>query len=177
METTKDIVTNKFGQVVVDSDTLRELILHGKNINHTIPLIDDDIELYQQYQAQLLSTISIFDKVADESMDIDNFHEIQSSNWLIPAEYATIDVLQWLGDKCKTEQELIRVAEEYALYEARDLIMLLRLFIYLMAYFNENKFICGVGRGSSTCSYILYLIGVHRVDSLKYNLPITDYLK
>jgi len=34
-----------------------------------------------------------------------------------------------------------------------------------------------VGRGSSVSSYILYLIGIHRVDSLRYGFSISDYLK
>jgi DNA polymerase III alpha subunit len=82
-----------------------------------------------------------------------------------------------LLDKCKTQQEIDRVNDEYTLYEERDLIMLLRLFIFLVDYMRKNKFVWGVGRGSSVSSYILYLIGVHRVDSLKYGFDIRDYLK
>ena len=44
-------------------------------------------------------------------------------------------------------------------------------------YVRKNKFIWGVGRGSSVSSYILYLIGVHRVNSLKFGFDIKDYLK
>ena len=35
----------------------------------------------------------------------------------------------------------------------------------------------GVGRGSSVASYILYLIGVHRIDSIKYNLDWKEFLR
>ena len=35
----------------------------------------------------------------------------------------------------------------------------------------------GVGRGSSVSSYCLYLIGIHMVDSIKYNLDIQEFFK
>jgi DNA polymerase III alpha subunit len=41
----------------------------------------------------------------------------------------------------------------------------------------ENNIVLGVGRGSSVASYVLYLLGVHRVDSLKYDLDIKEFLK
>jgi len=41
----------------------------------------------------------------------------------------------------------------------------------------ENKVIWGVGRGSSVASYVLYLIGVHRVNSMYYNLDVGEFLR
>ena len=41
----------------------------------------------------------------------------------------------------------------------------------------ENNIVLGVGRGSSVASYILYLLGIHKVDSLAYNLDIKEFLK
>jgi DNA polymerase III alpha subunit len=35
----------------------------------------------------------------------------------------------------------------------------------------------GVGRGSSVASYCLYILGVHKVDSIKYELDIHEFLK
>jgi DNA polymerase III alpha subunit len=48
---------------------------------------------------------------------------------------------------------------------------------YLVDTLRENKILWGVGRGSSVASYVLYLIGVHKIDSLKYNLDIAEFLK
>jgi DNA polymerase III alpha subunit len=48
---------------------------------------------------------------------------------------------------------------------------------YLVDTLRKNKIIWGVGRGSSVASYVLYLIGVHKVDSIKYNLPIEEFFK
>ena len=41
----------------------------------------------------------------------------------------------------------------------------------------QNNLIWGVGRGSSVASYVLYLLGVHRIDSLHYNLDIAEFLR
>jgi DNA polymerase III alpha subunit len=48
---------------------------------------------------------------------------------------------------------------------------------YLVDTLRKNIIVWGVGRGSSVASYILYLIGVHRIDSLYYDLDIAEFLK
>ena len=168
---------NMYGQAILASDNLRELLLQGKNIGHLNVIRDDDIALYEQYQSALLYNKTIFLDAPEEKLSFDDFHLQKADEWVFPEEYQAIDVHQWLLNKCKTQEEIDRVNIEYLLYEARDLVMLLRLFIFLVDYMRKNKFIWGVGRGSSVSSYILYLIGVHRVDRLKYGFDIKDYLK
>ena len=177
METQDRVKTNIYGQAILSSEQLAELILQGKNISHLNVVFDDDIRLFQAHQAELLKETITFLDAPEEELTFDEFHEQCANTWVFPIVYQQINVKQWLLDKCKTQQEIDRVNEEYKLYEDRDLIMLLRLFIYLVDYMRQNKFIWGVGRGSSVSSYILYLIGVHRVDSLKYGFDIKDYLK
>lgn len=169
--------TNKYGQAILSSDNLKELLLQGKNISHLNVVHDEDIELFQKYQSELLSDTIIFLDAPEELLSFEDFHQKCAGEWIFPVIYQQIDVKQWLLLKCKTQQEIDRVNEEYLLYEEHDLIMLLRLFIYLISYFREKEFVWGVGRGSSVSSYILFKIGVHRVDSIKYNLDIRDYLK
>ena len=41
----------------------------------------------------------------------------------------------------------------------------------------DNQVIWGVGRGSSVASYVLYLIGIHKIDSMYYDLPINEFLR
>ena len=112
-----------------------------------------------------------------EDLSFDDFHLKSAEEWTFPEEYQQIDVYAWLINKCNTQIEIDRVNEEYALYKERDLVMLLRLFIFLVHYMRKHKFIWGVGRGSSVSSFCLYLIGIHRVNSLKFGFSIKDYLK
>jgi len=41
----------------------------------------------------------------------------------------------------------------------------------------NNHVIWGVGRGSSVASYVLYKLGVHRIDSLFYDLSVDEFLR
>jgi DNA polymerase III alpha subunit len=178
METSESgVKINKYGQAILSSDNLRELLLQGKNISHLNVVRDEEIDLFEKYQSELLPDVITFLEAPEEKLSFDEFHSKCAEEWIFPLIYQQIDVRTWLLDKCKTQQQIDRVNEEYELYEERDLIMLLRLFIFLVDYMRENNFIWGVGRGSSVSSYVLYLIGVHRVDSLRYQFDIRDYLK
>jgi DNA polymerase III alpha subunit len=177
METKKSLTTNKYGQVILSSDNLIELLLQGKNISHLNVKFDDDIELFKQYQSSLIPTTVVFLDAPEELLTFNEFHQKCSEEWMFPEIFQQIDVKTWLHNKCKTQQEHERVDEEFILYEDRDLVMALRMFIFLVDYMRKNKIVWGVGRGSSVSSYILYLIGIHRVNSLKYELSISDFLR
>ena len=83
----------------------------------------------------------------------------------------------WLLDRCSKDTEFERVKEEFFAYKERGMLNLLRYMIYLVSFMRENNIVWGVGRGSSVASYILYLIGVHRIDSIKYNLDWREFLR
>ena len=53
----------------------------------------------------------------------------------------------------------------------------LRYMVYLVNFMRENNIVWGVGRGSSVASYVLYLIGVHRIDSIQYGLDWREFLR
>jgi DNA polymerase III alpha subunit len=70
-----------------------------------------------------------------------------------------------------------RIWEELREYEARGMFPLLQYMIYLVDFMRENNIVWGVGRGSSVASYVLYLIGVHRIDSIQYDLDWREFLR
>ena len=118
-------------------------------------------------------------------LDVDQktFDGVCQSEWFMPDEYKTIDVQSWLFDKlCKSghgkiSTEYKRMMEELAEFEKRGMTNLLCYMIYLVDFMRENDIVWGVGRGSSVASYVLYLIGVHRIDSIKYNLDWREFLR
>jgi DNA polymerase III alpha subunit len=95
----------------------------------------------------------------------------------MPDEYKQLDIAEHVLSLCKSDIELQRVGQELLLYQERDLFDLLRYLKYLVDIMRENKLIWGVGRGSSVSSYVLYLLGVHRIDSIYYNLDIAEFLR
>ena len=78
---------------------------------------------------------------------------------------------------CQTQEQIERVNQELELFHKHGMIDLLYYLKYLVDTMRENNVVWGVGRGSSVASYVLYLIGIHRIDSIKYELDIHEFLK
>ncbi len=108
---------------------------------------------------------------------LDTEHE--SIDWRLPAEFKNTDMLEYIQIKHSslTSNQLLRVTEELREFERRGLTDLLRFLCYFVTVLRSNNVIYGVGRGSSIASYVLYLLGVHRIDSYKFNLDIKEFLK
>jgi DNA polymerase III alpha subunit len=66
---------------------------------------------------------------------------------------------------------------ELELFEKHDMMDLLRFLIFLVDTLRANNILWGVGRGSSVASYCLYLLGIHKINSLKYQLDINEFLR
>ena len=108
---------------------------------------------------------------------IEQFDHLNQSTWHMPVEYQTLDIAQHVLDLCQTQPELQRVGQELLLFQERDLFDLLRYLKYFVDTMRKNKVVWGLGRGSSVASYVLYLLGVHKINSLYYDLPIEEFLK
>ena len=124
-------------------------------------------------------------------LDVDQktFDDALQSEWFMPDAYKSIHVFQWLEEKLQEKmqtgstatvllsKEWARVTEEFEEFKRRDMLPLLQYMIYLVDYMRENNIVWGVGRGSSVASYVLYLIGVHRINSIQYDLDWTEFLR
>lgn len=98
--------------------------------------------------------------------------------WLMPSEYKNLNIKQYIIDKHNlTDKEIARIDYELDEFNKRDLMDLLRFLCYFVKILRTNNIIYGVGRGSSIASYVLYLLGVHRINSFKYDLDIKEFLK
>lgn len=103
-------------------------------------------------------------------------NNIDIREWQIPADYKNIDIEKFLVDQCPKEN-YDRLAEELALWRSHDMIPVLKTMKYMVDTLRKNNIVWGVGRGSSVASYTLFLIGVHKIDSVKYRLPIEEFFK
>lgn len=110
-------------------------------------------------------------------LSVEEFDNQLQSQWFMPDEYKNLDIAQWLLDQCNSDAELQRVGEELLLYQERDLFNLLRYLKYIVDIFRKNNIVWGLGRGSSVSSYVLYLIGVHKINSMYYDLDIGEFLR
>ena len=97
--------------------------------------------------------------------------------WLMSKEYLELDVELFVLAKCKTDEERERAAMELSMYKERDLYHVLQWIIMIVDLMRKQDIVWGVGRGSSVASYVLYLIGIHKIDSIKYELEIEEFLR
>ena len=95
----------------------------------------------------------------------------------MPKHYIEFDIAKFVLDQCKTQEELQRAGQELLMFQERDMFPLLCYLKYLVDTMRNNNVVWGVGRGSSVSSYVLYLIGIHRINSLHYDLSIDEFLK
>ena len=102
--------------------------------------------------------------------------EINTSEWFIPNEYKNMDIEGFLVDQCP-KQNYDRLIRELELYRSNNMIPVLRAMKYVVDTLRANNIVWGVGRGSSVASYVLFIIGVHKIDSVKYKLPINEFFK
>jgi DNA polymerase III alpha subunit len=103
--------------------------------------------------------------------------QVDTTNWFIPYEYKTMDIVDWLYQQCPTPEIRERVVEELRLFAKHDMIPVLKTMKYVVDTLRANNVVWGVGRGSSVASYVLFIIGVHKIDSVKYKLPINEFFK
>lgn len=141
----------------------RMLVDSSVNIEHMIDFVDRMPEFIKHVGDPKI-TMSVFDQQAQ-------------AKWHMPEEYKQLDIAEYVLGLCTTEAELQRVGHELLLFQERDLFNLLRYLKYLVDLMIENKVIWGVGRGSSVASYVLYKLGVHRIDSMFYNLEPEEFLR
>jgi DNA polymerase III alpha subunit len=100
------------------------------------------------------------------------------SNWLMPDEYKTLDIETWIWTQTPPwDPQHTRVSEELQAYKARNMLDLLRWLKYFVDTCSKENIVWGLGRGSSVASYVLFLIGVHNIDSIKYNLDWQEFLR
>ena len=110
-------------------------------------------------------------------LSVADFDEEMRSKWNMPAKYRELDIAKWLLEQCTHQTEIQRVGKELLLYQKREQFLLLQYMKYLVDLMRENNIVWGVGRGSSVSSFVLFLIGIHRINSLYYDLDIEEFLK
>jgi DNA polymerase III alpha subunit len=116
-------------------------------------------------------------KYVDPKTSVEDFDNNNQSKWHLPIEYLNMDIAQYVLDKCNTETELQRAGEELIKFQERDMFILLKYLKYLVDTMRKNNIVWGVGRGSSVASFVLFLLEVHRINSLYYDLSIDEFLK
>lgn len=161
------------GTVLCTVDAAVELLYSGKSLSQAIFQPDDEIERYN-------SSNELMDSNLDPLLISDKpcFDNVQWYNqWSTPEPWSSMSVLDFCIDRCTDDDQQIRVCEEYKLFEERQMIPVLRHLIWMTENMRKRGIFWGVGRGSSVSSYILYLIGINRINPMQFDLDIKEFLK
>jgi DNA polymerase III alpha subunit len=170
------MIHDHYGRLHYNETDLCNLLLTQPDCltNLTI-FVDDTVDLEKLQKIDNLNFT--LDKSNDLDISVAEFDQIQQQNWFMPDSYQNLDIAEYILSKCQTQEQLQRCGQELILFQEKNLFNLLKYLKYLVDVMDENQIIWGVGRGSSVASYVLYLLGVHRVDSLYYQLDINEFLK
>jgi hypothetical protein len=167
---------DQYGQAHTSCNELCDLLYKNPKLDISLFQVEDSLE-FNRSVADLHAELDLLGSYHKIDRSIEEFDQALQSNWHMPEEYKDMDIAAYILGLCHQEYELQRVGEELLLYQERDLFDLLRYLKYLVDVLRKNKVVWGVGRGSSVASYVLFLLGVHKIDSLYYQLDIDEFLK
>ena len=159
------MIVDKYNQFIYSENDLLDIVMQGIDISEQTILSSHEIK------------IDNIKKYNDLDVSIENFDKNNQSNWYMPDDYKNLDIAEHVLSLCKTQDELQRCGKELLMYQDRNLFDLLRYLKYLVDTMEQNNIIWGVGRGSSVSSYVLYLLKVHKVNSMYYDLNVEEFLR
>lgn len=142
----------------------KSVVLHGADILTKCLADPSDIQQYLE---------RIYQERLDYPLPKDH---VDPNNWFIPQHYKDMDIEDFCIAQCPREN-LQRLHSELAMYRQNNMMSVLKAMKYIVDTLRSHHVVWGVGRGSSVASYALFLIGVHKIDSIKYNLPIEEFFK
>lgn len=163
-----------YGQHIFDEDDLLDIYLANPDFKSGKILVEQEIVFDDNLELDNLPNLV---KYVTDDRTIEQFDSECINNWFMPDEYKNFDIAAYVLGLCKTDEELQRAGKELLLYQKRDMFVLLQYLKYLVDTMRANNIVWGVGRGSSVASFVLFLIGVHKINSLYYDLPIEEFLK
>lgn len=171
----KIMVITEHGDCIFNEDDVIKHLYQNPNFDIS-KLYINDITKYNTALENLGINLPYLNNIPSRG-HVKEFDTANISNWHMPESYTNLDVKQYLLDKCNTEEERDRVLIEYKLFEQKGFKKVLQFLIYFVDTLRANNVIWGVGRGSSVSSFCLFLIGVHKINPLLYNLDYREFLR
>lgn len=164
---------DQYSNPIFNNNDLFEALYKGQTLSpNLIVEFNPEVE-----QLEKVCGLQFVDPVAsDTKCSVKDFDRAMQHDWFMPENYKNMDIIEWVMIKCPKENQL-RAAEELEAFAERDMLNLLRWLKYFVDTCTKENILWGLGRGSSVASYVLFLIGVHNIDSVKYNLDWQEFLR
>jgi len=163
---------DKYSNPIFNEQDIFEALYKGQNLSPEMFVESNDEIKSLEAQAEL----KFWKPLDDYDLSLEDYDSSLQTDWNMPDEYKQMDIEAFLVNKCP-EQNYQRLTEELEEFRARNMLDLLRWLKYFVDNCSKNNIVWGVGRGSSVASYALYLLGVHSIDPIKYNLDWQEFLR
>jgi hypothetical protein len=171
--------TTQYSEFVYNEQDLFDYVMQGNDLNQVENIIVDPVLDLERMATVLENPRNLSTWTSPENRDISvlDFDLEKQSQWFMPDSYCNMDIAEHVLSLCTTQEELQRCGEELLMFQERNLFELLRYLKYFVDTMQDNHMIWGVGRGSSVASYVLYKLGVHRINSMFYDLDPREFLR
>lgn len=163
--------SDKHGNPIFEEADLFELLYQDQDISSFKEKIyTEGLEEFSK-NSGIIFRNNTTNTLTTEEFDLDN-----QKNWSMPEDYKKLDIEGYLVNVCPKEH-YERLIQELREFRARNMLDLLKWLKYFVDTARKENIVWGVGRGSSVSSYVLFLIGVHKIDSIKYKLDFKEFMR
>jgi DNA polymerase III alpha subunit len=163
---------DQLGNVIYQEKDIFDLIYSNK-VDHLSEILIEKTASTQQLKTNSELNLKLFEQL---DVDREQFDAMCQTDWFMPSEYRNMDIEEFLVNLCP-KQNYPRLMEELQEFQSRNMIDILRVLKYVVDTLHDKNVLWGVGRGSSVASYALFLIGVHKIDSVEYDLDWREFLR
>lgn len=172
----EDRIITDTGSMIAKYDLLLSLALSGEPFAHLPAVPHDDLAKYHHNKGTLDSAKVWVDDGVIQGPSIKTFA------WITPPPYVTMDI----ADRCMTMMldrsldtptYMDRLVDEIALMYARDMEPFVRCVVWITDMMRKKDIVWGLGRGSSCASLILFVLGINKVDPVRYDIPKEEFYK
>ncbi len=173
--------TDKFGQILYDSSEIFDILMQDVGLtgnNSPLgPFLVTDKSIDIDKTNKVAGHNILLEYESHEKSSLEEFDSMQQEKWFMPQSYKDMNISKHVLSLCQTQAELQRCGAELLMYQERGLFDLLRYVKYLVDVMELNSVVWGVGRGSSVSSYVLYKLRLHKIDSMYYDLDVSEFLR
>ena len=153
-----------------------------KVISYIYKLQNGDVS--KLFVNEMTEEIKSYNLLSDHKITVKESCDMRPLNWVLPDSYKYLDLDDYLlnlVDRIEKdelyEKRVLRLSSEIWVFKEAKLDDVLKALIYVIDEMKKKNVVWGVGRGSSCSSYLLYWLGLHEVDVVKYDVDIEDFIK
>ncbi len=169
------IITDR-GETVAKFDLLIKKALSDEIFTDLPALYHEDIKFWNRKQPD--DKITIWEDDGEFCGPDETTFE-----WNIPKKYLKLDIEELAAEKFaemgfdgNTVYE-DRLVWELGQMRKQEMYPFIRCLVYVIDEFRKHDILWGVGRGSSCSSLVMFILGINRVDPIKYNIDPKEFFK